>query len=119
MPTPARFLRAMGHALELRQRGNAEATLRHAADDACASAIYGLLLRDDRALFRFTPAGVSYGSLPLAEFQDWIWSRRLAESGIGRLELRDSVDYAGFAVFLVALRRIHRPTSNSTWACVV
>jgi hypothetical protein len=100
MATPARFLRAMGHALELRRRRDAEASLRRAADDACAGAIHGLLLRDDRTVFRFTPDGVVYGSLPLAEFEGWLWSRRLAARGIGRLEFGGGVDPAALAAFL-------------------
>jgi HD domain len=100
MPTPTRFLRAMGHALELRQREDADVTLRRAADEACVSMIYGLVLRDGRPVFRFTEDGVVYGSLPLAEFEDWIWSKRLAERGLARVEFSSGFDPAAVAAFL-------------------
>jgi hypothetical protein len=99
MATPATFLRALAHALELRQRERVDAAIRRAADDACAVAIQSLASAG-RSVFRFTPEGVEYGPLPLTEFDGWIWAERLASMGIERLELLGPTDTANLAAFL-------------------
>lgn len=44
------------------------------------------------ALFSFVDGEVIYGSQPLTELKNWPWSHRLAELGIGRLELDPQAD---------------------------
>lgn len=99
MATPATFLRALAHALELRQRERVDATIRRASDEACAAAILDLASAG-RSVFRFTPEGVEYGPLPLTEFEGWTWASRLASRGIERLELLGPTDAATLAAFL-------------------
>ncbi len=74
--------------------------LRRAADDACCAAVGDLLAGNTRPLFYFSPAGVSYGSLPLAEFDGWHWTMKLVVLGIERLELRALPDPLALGAFL-------------------
>lgn len=100
MNGPASFLRALGHALDLRQRGRADVGLRLAADESCCAAIADLLESSPRPIFYFFPAGASFGSLPLAEFDDWHWNMRLVVLGIERLELKGLPDAVALGAFL-------------------
>lgn len=100
MARPSRFLRAMAHALELRQRGMAHSGVRRAGDSACFAALSELLSGGSPSVFHFSSAGVEYGRTPLAEFDGWAWAARLAARGIERLELAGNPDPAELAAFL-------------------
>ncbi len=100
MQSPARFLRALGHALELRQRSNADVTLRRAADEACLTSLTELLRVDSNPVFHFTPVGVEYGPRPLPEFAGWTWATRLAARSISYLDLTGLPDPGELALFL-------------------
>lgn len=100
MAAPARFLRSMRHALELRRRGSPEVAVLRAADEACVTALSELLAHGDARPFRFTSSGVEYGALPLGEFDDWPWAFPLAARGIQRLELSGRAEPAAVAAFL-------------------
>lgn len=75
-------------------------SLRRAADEACCAAVAHLLTGNPRPVFFFSPAGVTYGSLPLAEFDGWPWIMRLVVLGIERLELNALPDPVGLGAFL-------------------
>jgi HD-GYP domain-containing protein (c-di-GMP phosphodiesterase class II) len=96
----ARFLRALGHALDVRTDPRTDVTVRRAADEACAIRLTELLVGDDQPRFRFAASGVSYRSLPLADFEGWPWARRLAERGIATLEPVGTPTDATLAAFL-------------------
>jgi hypothetical protein len=97
---PAPFLRALGHALDLRHRGRADGALRRAADEACSAAVADLIATPPRPVFFFSPAGVTYGPLPLSEFDNWPWTMRLLVLGIERLELDAQPDAVALGAFL-------------------
>lgn len=86
MIAAARFLRAFGDALALRQQAGTRAAQQRAADEACFARLQELLTDDPRPLFRFARAGLEYGALRPIDLEYWPWSARLAERGIERLE---------------------------------
>jgi cyclic di-GMP phosphodiesterase len=100
MAVAARFLNALGHALELRLRPGADSALRRAADEACGARLGELLIDSPLPTFHFTRTGVRFGALPLAGFEDWLWSRALADQGIARLEVMAEPLPATLAAFL-------------------
>jgi HD-GYP domain-containing protein (c-di-GMP phosphodiesterase class II) len=86
MAAHERFLNALGHALQLRfQEG--ETAQQRAAEEGCAARAEALMEERRRPVFHFSPEGVRYGLLPLAEFEQWTWARLLHHRGIARLEL--------------------------------
>ncbi len=95
-----RFLRALGHALAVRTDDRTNVTVRRAADDACAARLAELLALDPRPRFEFAPGGVAYRTLPLADFERWPWTPRLADRGIGTLECVGVPAPAALAAFL-------------------
>jgi hypothetical protein len=100
MSHAARLLRAMGHALEMRDRGFGNVAVRRTADGACAAAIAAYLSAGGGPDFHFSTDGVEHGPLPLAEFEGWLWARRLAQRGIERLTITGDPDPAAVAAFL-------------------
>src|SRR5512143_195599 len=100
MADPARFLHALGRALELRLRPGADSAARRAADEACGARLDDLLEHGPLPAFHFTAAGVRFGALPLAGFEQWTWSEVLASQGVVRLELVASPPPAVLAAFL-------------------
>lgn len=86
MAAHERFLNSLGHALELRFQEGAVA-LQRAAEEACAARADGLMEERRRPVFHFSPGGVRYGLLPLADFEGWTWARLLHHRGVARLEL--------------------------------
>lgn len=100
MTAPSRFLRALGHALELRYRPEATVAMRRGADEDCVASVAELLRNGGTPPFHFGANGVELGALPLGEFRDWPWSPRLASRGIERLELHGSPEPAAVAAFL-------------------
>jgi HD-GYP domain-containing protein (c-di-GMP phosphodiesterase class II) len=86
MAAHERFLNALGHALELRFQ-EAEASLQRVAEAACAERAVALMEERRRPVFHFSPQGVRYGLLPLADFENWTWARLLHHRGVARLEL--------------------------------
>ncbi|HWA16285.1 MAG TPA: HD domain-containing phosphohydrolase [Gemmatimonadales bacterium] len=86
MAAHERFLNALGHALELRFQ-EATAALQRAAEEACAERAAALMEERRRPVFHFSPGGVRYGLLPLADFENWTWARLLHHRGVARLEL--------------------------------
>jgi len=94
-----RFLRALGHALNLRVRPG-DATVRLAAENALVDRSRELLDENPLPVFHFSEQGVRYGALPLAGFEGWPWARTLAGQGIVRLELTSLPAPAALAVFL-------------------
>jgi HD-GYP domain-containing protein (c-di-GMP phosphodiesterase class II) len=99
MDAVPRFLRALGHALDLRSR-RSDAVVRYTSEDHLASRAFDLIEENPRPVFSFTGAGVRYGSLPLAGFEEWPWTPTLAARGIVRLELEAAPSTATIAVFL-------------------
>lgn len=99
MDAAPRFLRALGHALDLRAR-QSDAVVRFTSEDQLASRATELIEENPRPVFSFTSAGVRYGSLPLAGFEEWPWTPVLAARGIVRLELEAAPTPASVAVFL-------------------
>lgn len=95
-----RFLRAFGHALDVRQDDRSDVAARRSADDACAIRLTELLGVDPRPRFGFSTEGAEYGVLLLADFEGWPWAARLAERGIGDLEVAGTPTPAGLAAFL-------------------
>jgi HD-GYP domain-containing protein (c-di-GMP phosphodiesterase class II) len=95
----ARFLRALGHALDLRLRP-ADATVRLAAEELLGVRSRELLEENPVPVFHFNGQGVRYGALPLAGFEGWAWARTLTGRGIVRLELMSLPSSATLAVFL-------------------
>lgn len=100
MQTAARFLRALGHALEVRSDDRTDVAVRRAADESCAERLTDLLAADDRPRFLFDETGVEYRTLPLPDFEGWPWASRLAERGIGALEVAGTPAPAALAAFL-------------------
>jgi HD-GYP domain-containing protein (c-di-GMP phosphodiesterase class II) len=106
MDGAAGFLRALGHALELRLRA-ADATVRLTAEELLTRRASELVEENPAPVFHFTAAGVRYGALPLAGFEEWPWARSLAARGIVRVELVGPPAAAALAGFLdVAAGRI-------------
>lgn len=99
MDGAARFLRALGHALELRLRP-ADAVVRCTAEELLAARSRELLDENPAPVFHFTADGVRYGALPLAGFEAWPWARTLTSRGIVRLVLSGIPTPAALAVFL-------------------
>jgi hypothetical protein len=99
MEAAPRFLSALGHALDLRLR-RGDTVVRFTSEDTLTSRAFELIEENPRPVFSFTEAGVRYGSLPLAGFEEWPWTRALAARGIARLELVAPPTSAAFAVFL-------------------
>ncbi|MEO8636909.1 MAG: HD domain-containing phosphohydrolase [Gemmatimonadales bacterium] len=100
MRDAARFLHAMGHALDLRRQLQVGALARRTADDACLARLTELLAVDPAPRFDFQDYGVRYQQVPLAEFDGWIWSEFLAWRGIAYLAIRSLPTEAGLAAFL-------------------
>jgi hypothetical protein len=100
MPDAVRLLRAMGHALEMRDRGFGNVAVRRAADEAFAAAVRSYVGQGGGPAFHFSSAGVDHGPLPLADFEGWLWAARLASLGIGRLEFTGMPEPAALAAFL-------------------
>jgi len=99
MDAAPRFLRALGHALDLRLRP-CDTVVRFTSEDQLASRAIELIEENPRTVFSFSGDGVRYGSLPLAGFEEWPWTRALAARGISRLELVPPASSASVAVFL-------------------
>jgi len=99
MDGAARFLRALGHALDLRLRPG-DRTVGFTAEDALAARARELLDETPLPVFHFSPSGVRYGPLLLAGFEEWPWGRRLADRGIVRFELLSPPAPATLAMFL-------------------
>jgi HD-GYP domain-containing protein (c-di-GMP phosphodiesterase class II) len=99
MIAAARFLRALGDALEARGRERDGAGLR-AADMACHERLRELLAEDSDPVFRFSREGLEYGPLVLADLPLWPWSSRLAMRGIERLEFTALPGIGTLAAFL-------------------
>lgn len=100
MSHATRLLRAMGHALEMRDRGFANVAVRRAADEACAAALAAYLRAGGGPAFHFTADGVNHGPLSLAEFEGWLWAPRMAQRGVERLAIAGDPDPAAVAAFL-------------------
>ncbi len=100
MQNAPRFLRALGHALAVRDDDRIDVTLRRSADESCVSRLTELLQADPRPRFAFSAQGVAHGALPLAEFEQWPWAGRLAERGIAELEIAGTPQPAALAAFL-------------------
>ncbi len=86
MTAAGHFLRALGHALDLRYERVNSAFVR-AAEEACALRAAGLVAEHRRPTLHFSADGVRYGLLPLAGFEGWTWARLLQHRGIARLEI--------------------------------
>ena len=99
MDAAPRFLHALGHALDLRLRPG-DTIVRFTSEDTLASRAFDLIEENPRPSFSFTSSGVRYGSLPLAGFEAWPWTRPLAARGIARLELDTAPTSASVAAFL-------------------
>lgn len=99
MDAAPRFLHALGHALELRLRPS-DTVVRFTSEDTLATRAHELIEENPRPVFSFTTSGVRYGSLPLAGFEQWPWTRPLAARGIIRLELDEPPSSASVAAFL-------------------
>ena len=99
MDSATRFLRALGHTLDLRLRP-ADALVRLTAEDALADRARDLLNENPLPVFHFEPPGVRYGILPLTGFELWHWSALLAARGIVRLELAAAPTPGSLALFL-------------------
>ena len=95
-----RLLRAMGHALEMRDRGFGHVAVRRTADEAWAAAVAAYLAAGGGPDFHFSAGGVEHGPLPLAEFEGWLWAPRLTERGIERLTIAGEPHPAALAAFL-------------------
>lgn len=100
MQRAPRFLRALGHALAVRDDRRTDVSLRRGADEACALRLTELLEVESRPRFGFSWQGVELGALPLAEFEEWPWAGRLAERGIAELEIAGTPAPAALAAFL-------------------
>lgn len=86
MSAAANFLRALGHALDLRYE-RVHSTFVRAAEEACALRAAGLIAEHRRPTLHFSADGVRYGVLPLAGFEGWTWARLLQHRGIAQLEI--------------------------------
>lgn len=99
MISAARFLRALGDALDARARDGGDARLRM-IDTACHQRLQELLAEDARPVFRFSRDGLRYGALTLADLALWPWSTRLTLRGIERLEFTALPGIGTLAAFL-------------------
>lgn len=99
MDAAPRFLHALGHALDLRLR-RGDTVVRFTSEDTLASRAGELIEENPRPAFSFSAAGVRYGTLPLAGFEQWPWTRPLAARGIVSLELSQRPTSASVAAFL-------------------
>ena len=100
MSAPIRFLNGFAQAIAamaLYQDGHPQ---RERAIDAAYQDLRDLQDKDPRALFTFLGDEVIYGKLPIRELRAWDWSKRLAGSGIQRLEFADDVTREDFEAFL-------------------
>ncbi|MDH3427390.1 MAG: HD domain-containing protein [Gemmatimonadota bacterium] len=105
MSQPVAFLQALGnHLAAVTHNGRNAAVLEESALDLM-SALRMLLRQNAFPVFEFRDGDVLYEDRLMPELQHWEWSLKLAEAGVGRLEVtpgttRDDVE--GFADEVVA-----------------
>jgi HD-GYP domain-containing protein (c-di-GMP phosphodiesterase class II) len=100
MPPAARFLLALGRALEARLDGPGADLARGATERQAWERLDALVREDPAPRFRFSPRGVEYGDLPLHELAEWEWAPRLAALGVGCLMATAPVPQASLTRFL-------------------
>jgi hypothetical protein len=91
MSSPATFLHAFAQGLAtlaLYPEGHAS---RERTLDQLFAKLDELLHDNPRPVFSFLGEDVIYNDLPLREMRGWEWSRKLAELGVQRLQLDDTV----------------------------
>lgn len=103
MSPPVRFLTALAQALSAMSlyRGDHPACAR--AIDRAYQALSDLQDEDESTRFTFVGDEIVFGSRPLRELRGWDWGKRLATSGVQRLEFTRRVEAEDFEAFLEEL----------------
>lgn len=101
MSEAARFLHALGHALENRRQAPAGAT-GSLAEAQLVRRLDELLAADPSPRFRFVSGQVQYGRVPLHALAGWPWAGWLAALGIEWMEFRAPAGEAAIARLLEA-----------------
>jgi putative nucleotidyltransferase with HDIG domain len=111
------FLHAFAQALSALALYPEGHTSRERALDAAYQSLFDLLAKDHNPEFSFLGDEVIYNDVPLREFRDWDWSRRLSGVGVQRVEFDNTATRDQLEEFLDELiQRLQRHAIDSAEA---
>jgi putative nucleotidyltransferase with HDIG domain len=97
---PIRFLVSFGQAVSTMALYNNGHPARERAVDRSYRCLHDLQQFDPNPRFSFLGEETIYGETPLRELGDWEWGTRLAQAGVQRIELADTVTREQYEEFL-------------------
>lgn len=100
MSEPIRFLVSFGQAVSTMALYNEGHPARERAVDRSYRCLHDLQQYDPNPRFSFLGEETIYGETPLRELGDWEWGTRLAQAGVQRIELADTVTREQYEEFL-------------------
>jgi putative nucleotidyltransferase with HDIG domain len=100
MSEPIRFLVSFGQAVSTMALYNNGHPARERAVDRSYRCLHDLQQFDPNPRFSFLGEETIYGETPLRELGDWEWGTRLAQAGVQRIELADTVTREQYEEFL-------------------
>jgi putative nucleotidyltransferase with HDIG domain len=100
MSEPIRFLVSFGQAVSTMALYNEGHPARERAVDRSYRCLHDLQQFDPNPRFSFLGEETIYGDTPLRELGDWEWGTRLAQAGVQRMELADTVTREEYEQFL-------------------
>jgi putative nucleotidyltransferase with HDIG domain len=100
MSEPIRFLVSFGQAVSTMALYNDGHPARERAVDRSYRCLHDLQQYDPNPRFSFLGEETIYGETPLRELGDWEWGTRLAQAGVQRIELADTVTREQYEEFL-------------------
>jgi putative nucleotidyltransferase with HDIG domain len=100
MSEPIRFLVSFGQAVSTMALYNVGHPARERAVDRSYRCLHDLQQFDPNPRFSFLGEETIYGETPLRELGDWEWGTRLAQAGVQRIELADTVTREQYEEFL-------------------
>jgi putative nucleotidyltransferase with HDIG domain len=100
MSEPIRFLVSFGQAVSTMALYNEGHPARQRAVERSFRCLHDLQQYDPNPRFSFLGEETIYGESPLRELGDWEWGTRLAQAGVQRIELADTVTREQYEEFL-------------------
>jgi putative nucleotidyltransferase with HDIG domain len=100
MSEPIRFLVSFGQAVSTMALYNEGHPARQRAVERSFRCLHDLQQYDPNPRFSFLGEETIYGETPLRELGDWDWGTRLAQAGVQRIELADTVTREQYEEFL-------------------
>jgi putative nucleotidyltransferase with HDIG domain len=100
MSEPIRFLVSFGQAVSTMALYNEGHPARQRAVERSFRCLHDLQQYDPNPRFSFLGEETIYGETPLRELGDWAWGTRLAQAGVQRIELADTVTREQYEEFL-------------------